>query len=76
VSARAWILFLGLGSVVTAGAWSYASAHAAVAPIRVRQAHISLDLDNQACRLVWLEAGQESAGDGLAAVVTISDSRR
>jgi hypothetical protein len=56
MSARAWILFLCLSSVVTAGAWAAGSTHSAGAPMTVKDARITLDLEYQVCRMLWLQS--------------------
>jgi hypothetical protein len=62
VSARAWILFFGLGSLVTAGAWAATATAAthATPPVTVTDARITVDLETQVCRLLLLGADASS----------------
>jgi hypothetical protein len=80
VSARAWIFFLCLSSFVTAGAWAAASAHSAGLPrpvtLTLKEARVSLDLEDQVCRLLWLQTtGGEPAPGQIAGAARIVEAR-
>ena len=54
MSARAWILFLCLSSMMTGVAWAVTPVESGGGAVASRQVRVALDIENQSCQLLWV----------------------